>query len=239
MAQFSPRQTQGPIALTPEDIHTIPTAQRNNSNENNGSDLADFMPALSMMRTGGNQSGTDDFLLPAPSPPSPAYPKPVTSTAAAMNSPVMSTMPMQPMPANVMSPDEMLRAYAERKKSMSAAKPITTSSISYPMPVANSTTAVPSNTNNMRVLYNAATGDVTPTNTGSFPNDEGHGIDAESHYNQTESYQYAVGNQYAFGHHPSGSIGVGAYGGAQYSIGDDEDDSNAHVARQAYGGHAT
>lgn len=44
MAQFSPRQTQGPIALTPEDIHTIPTAQHN---ENNGSDLADFMPALS------------------------------------------------------------------------------------------------------------------------------------------------------------------------------------------------
>ncbi len=42
--KFSPRQTQGPIALTPEDIHTIPTAQ---NNENNGSDLADFMPALS------------------------------------------------------------------------------------------------------------------------------------------------------------------------------------------------
>ncbi len=123
------------------------------------------------MRTGGNQSGTDDFLLPAPTPPTPIHAKPV-STPAVMSSPVMSTMPMQPMPASVMSPDEMLRAYAERKKSMSAAKPITTSLISYPMPVANSGTAVPSNTGNMRVLYNAATANVTPTNTGSFATEE-------------------------------------------------------------------
>jgi len=33
-----------------------------------------------------------------------------------------------------------------------------------------------------------------------------------------------VGSAYAFGHHPNASIGVGvgAYGGAQYAIGDDE-----------------
>ncbi len=185
------------------------------------------------MRTGGNQSGTDDFLLPAPTPPTPIHAKPV-STPAVMSSPVMSTMPMQPMPASVMSPDEMLRAYAERKKSMSAAKPITTSLISYPMPVANSGTAVPSNTGNMRVLYNAATANVTPTNTGSFATEEAYAVSTESHYSEAEAYQYAVGNQYAFGHHPNDSIGVGAYGGAQYAIGEDEDD----LARQAYGGHA-
>lgn len=44
MAQFSPRQTQGPMALTADDIHTIPAVQRHQNNE---SDLADFMPALS------------------------------------------------------------------------------------------------------------------------------------------------------------------------------------------------
>ena len=41
-----------------------------------------------------------------------------------VSSPVMSSIPMpamQAMPAAVMSPDDMLRAYAERKKSMGAA----------------------------------------------------------------------------------------------------------------------
>jgi hypothetical protein len=33
---------------------------------------------------------------------------------------VMATTLLQPMPANVMSPDEMLHVYAERKKSLSA-----------------------------------------------------------------------------------------------------------------------
>lgn len=181
------------------------------------------------MRTGGDQSGTDDYLFPTPSPPSPTHPKPTAaSTPATMSSPVMSTMPMQPMPASVMSPDDMLRAYAERKKSLAAGKSITAASISYPIPAADLTTAVPSSNTNMRVLY-AAAGSVAPSNSSN----EGHVTDSESHYSEAEAYQYAVGNQYAFGHHPNGSIGVGAYGGAQYTIGDDEDD-----ARHAYGGHA-
>jgi hypothetical protein len=220
------------------------------------------------MRTGsGDPSEPDDFLLSAaaaPTPPTPAYPKSVTSTPQQqLSSPVMSTMPMQPMPANVMSPDEMLRAYAERKKSMSASKggPVSTAFISYPMPAAGSATT-PSSTNNMRVLYNAATGTVSPTNTGNAAYDGGGGVyDATSGnagagaydgvYDATDmslipggpppprpttdyapseysaasaEYSHAVANQYAFGHHPNGSIGVGAYGGAQYAIGEDEDD---------------
>jgi len=209
------------------------------------------------MRTGaGDPSEPDEFLLPtpAPAPPAPAYPKSVTSTPQQLSSPVMSTMPMQPMPANVMSPDEMLRAYAERKKSMSAPKGGASGAfISYPMPAAGSVT--PSTNNNMRVLYNAATGTVSPTNTGNayggmhdhdtYNNNAdayGGGVYdasdmglvpgprpttdyAPSEYSAASAeYSHAVASQYAFGHHPNGSIGVGAYGGAQYSIGEDEDD---------------
>ncbi|KAF8968497.1 hypothetical protein BDZ97DRAFT_1654857 [Flammula alnicola] len=236
--QFSPRQTQGPLTLTPEDIRSrIAAGKSKNSTQENGNEFSEIMPALSMMRTGGNSSEPDDLLLSTPAPLAPTYPKPVITTPQAMASPVMSTMPMQPMPANVMSPDEMLRAYAERKKSMAGHKSITPASISYPMPVANSGTAVPStNNNNMRVLYNAATGNISPTNTGNGSN----GTNTEyapSEYSGAESYQQAVGNQYAFGHHPNASIGVGAYGGAQYAIGDDEDDISV-MGRAAYAGHA-
>ena len=143
---------------------------------------------------------------------------------------------MQPMPANVMSPDEMLRAYAERKKSMAGLKGgVSNAFISYPMPVAGSD--APS-TNNMRVLYDAATGTVSPTNTGNAYDGVYDATDmgvapgprpttdyAPSEYSAgTAEYSHAVANQYAFGHHPNGSIGVGTYGGAQYAIGEDEDD---------------
>ena len=287
-ASFSPRQTQGAMTLTPEDIRSRITAGKTKNGSQDKSEFAEFMPALSskstfsvvspciflftrptVMRTGsGDPSEPDDFLLSAaaaaPTPPIPAYPKSVTSTPQQLSSPVMSTMPMQPMPANVMSPDEMLRAYAERKKSMSATKggPVSTAFISYPMPAANSATT-PS-TNNMRVLYNAATGTISPTNTGNTTYDGGvydattsgsagayvgvyDATDmslapggpppprpttttttdyATSEYSAASAeYSHAVANhQYAFGHHANGSIGVGAYGGAQYAIGEDEDD---------------
>jgi len=107
--------------------------------------------------------------------------------------------------------------------------------ISYPMPAASSVTP---STNNMRVLYNAATGTVSPTNTGNAyggmhdASDMGVASDprpttdyAPSEYSAASAeYSHAVASQYAFGHHANGSIGVGAYGGAQYSIGEDEDD---------------
>ena len=48
----------------------------------------------------------------------PAIPSPTHSAEPA--SAMSSFMPMQPMPANVMSPDDMLRAYAERRATAGA-----------------------------------------------------------------------------------------------------------------------
>lgn len=123
-------------------------------------------------------------------------------------SPIMASMPM---PASVMSPDEMLRAYAERKKTGSGAP------ISYPMPAAVSspmsprmvpipmsppmaTSQLPMSPMNtgggtVRPLF-SSTGVVSPTNTG---------------------------NGQAYSHRKKGSVAVGQYGGAKYEIGDDED----------------
>ena len=65
----------------------------------------------------------------------------------------MSSMPMQPMPACAMSPDDMLRAYAELKatsanKGLEGA--ISTAQISYPVPAANTSTS--SESGEMRTL---------------------------------------------------------------------------------------
>lgn len=154
----------------------------------------------------------EEFLLPSPPPAHTHVPASPASPPPRMMSPVMGTMPMSmPMPASVMSPDEMLRAYAERKKTAGGAP------ISYPMPVASSPmspTMVPMpmsppiamahlpmspNTtggNNVRPLFSPTGGVMSPTNTGN--------------------------GQYA-GHGKKGSVAVGQYGGAKYEIGDDED----------------
>ncbi|KAF6754634.1 hypothetical protein DFP72DRAFT_1009274 [Ephemerocybe angulata] len=97
----------------------------------------DLAPALSLMRTGhtlGAES-TDDLLFSIPAAPAATYSSPLAAghtvnttggqayggqAGGTVASPVMSSIPMpamQAMPASVMSPDEMLRAYAERKKS--------------------------------------------------------------------------------------------------------------------------
>ncbi|KAH9475110.1 hypothetical protein JR316_0012221 [Psilocybe cubensis] len=259
---FSPRQTQGALTLTPEDIRSRIAAGRARAASNAAqqheekSNLDELMPALSMMRTGNDPSAPDTLLFssPAPvSPPPPAYPKSVSASpsyvsmspqmqAQALSSPVMHTMPMQPVPASVMSPDEMLRAYAERKKSVAMSSPSGRASpsamararspsikgvpISYPMPVAGSgASATPSN---MRVLYEAAT---TPSPPASIHPADNAYVNRNTAYT-TES-QYAPSEYTAeshviqhgqLGHHANASIGVGRYGGAQYAIGEDEDE---------------
>ncbi|KAF8881679.1 hypothetical protein CPB84DRAFT_1851485 [Gymnopilus junonius] len=244
-ASFSPRQTQGALTLTPEDIRSRIAAGKARAaaaggSEKEGMNDAELMPALSMMRTG---TDADDLLFPAPpspampiSPP-PSYPKPMShntsyshstsystsrTTTPTPMSPVMAAMPMQPMPASVMSPDEMLRAYAERKKSVALSGAGGKASISYPMPVAS--TAVPIGTSSgMRVLYNANTGVVAPASTG---------YEEDPYGGMTSVAPGPPPSSYAFGHHPNASIGVGvgAYGGAQYAIGDDE-----HGHEHSYG----
>ncbi|EDR02439.1 uncharacterized protein LACBIDRAFT_295409 [Laccaria bicolor S238N-H82] len=199
---LSPRQTQGPLTLTPEDIRAringgrsvSPSSAEQPRDENQ---MDEVMPALSMMRTGADSStGDDDFLFSTPAAPTPSHPKPTASSSSAgLTSPVMSSMPMQPMPASVMSPDDMLRAYAERKAA-GANKGgfgggISTAQISYPVPAANTSTS--SGSGGMRTLFNAS-GVVSPTNTGNG------GYDA-----------YAGGASYAIG--DEGDVGHDPYGG--------------------------
>lgn len=98
------------------------------------------------MRNGGE----DDDELMFPAPPSPpietALPTPPAPSVA--KSSIVGMMPMQPMPANVMSPDDMLRAYAERRNMRS---PPTVGAPAFPMPVANF------NNHGMRTLYSPTT----------------------------------------------------------------------------------
>jgi len=103
---MSPTQTNGPLTLTSDDIHARMTGQ----SESRPS-IDDYMPALSMMRHGGNGGVDDNDLLFAPAMPTPPTPSTPKSS-------ILGIMPMQPMPANVMSPDEMLRAYAESRRAI-------------------------------------------------------------------------------------------------------------------------
>lgn len=152
---MSPTQKEGPISLSPDDIH----AHLSGLEVDNRPSLDDVMPALSMMRTGTPASSysspydhkegaisNDDLLLsppPAFSPISPpAYPYPSAPAAihspGIQKSPIVDAMPMPSMAAIAMSPDDMMRAYAER--SLTPATP------SFPAPVAGVQ-------QNMRTLY--------------------------------------------------------------------------------------
>lgn len=131
---LSPTQTRGPFTLTPDDIRA--RMSLSGASEARPS-MDEVWPSLSMMRT-GNEAGGDDYLLPQeqqtvdmPLPPAPIHPAPE------------SGLGMMPMPANVMSPDEMLRAYAERK----VKSPPPTGSLAFPSPAASY------NGNGMRTLY--------------------------------------------------------------------------------------
>jgi len=152
---------------------------------------------------------------------------------------------MEPIPANVMSPDEMLRAYAERKKSMSA-KPLTSSPslsattgpINYPKAVVKKRSVRASikevGSNTMRVLYNATTR--SPTNNTSddaYIRGVVHGSADSRTLSPIEPYDdedvgdLGTVNEHPFGYHPN------AYAGGSYAIEEDEEDGAA-----VYVGHA-
>ena len=110
------------------------------------------------MRTGTEDSGHDELLFQAPASPTVVSPPPTALTHA--HSSVVGMMPMQPMPANVMSPDDMLRAYAGRRPTTPSNASFPTSTptaghpnISYPMPVQT----VNYDGNGMRTLYSPVT----------------------------------------------------------------------------------
>lgn len=147
------------------------------------------------MRTGGDPLAPDDLLLENPNPPVAAV---VTPAPQPTTSPVIPDMPMEPIPANVMSPDEMLRAYAERKKSTSTAP-----TINYPKAVAKKT-SVRSSNNTMRILYH-------PTNDDIYG-----GVSSEKTEN-VAGVGVGVGN-HPLSYHPNVSI-------TDHAIGNDEDDA--------------
>ncbi|KAF9808284.1 hypothetical protein IEO21_07897 [Rhodonia placenta] len=147
--ELSPTQAEGPMDLTAEDIR-----QRMAGHDGAGrSSLDAMMPALSMMRTGGDSPTTanEDLFAAASlsrSPPVlpsmlPTPPLPVLQTT---ESPVMHTMSMTTIPAT-MSPDDMLRAYAER--TLRSPPPITPPAASY-------------NGGGMRTLYASVAPDAPP-----------------------------------------------------------------------------
>ena len=106
------------------------------------------------MRNGELEGG--ELLFQVPTPPSPTH-----QTTQTPKSPIMGVMPMQPMPANVMSPDDMLRAYAERR-AMGSAVP---GAPAVPAPTANY------NGTGMRTLYSPdhATSPTSPQSTYTAP----------------------------------------------------------------------
>ena len=112
----------------------------------------------------GEQGGAQDEITPASQMPTP--PSPTHQAHQVPKSPILGAMPMQPMHANVMSPDAMLRAYAERR-AMGAPVP---GSPAPPTPAANY------NSMGMRVLYSpdtvapAASSTVYPVEAASHPN---------------------------------------------------------------------
>lgn len=101
------------------------------------------------MRTGDEQAAGDDYLLPPkqsidlPEPPFPVH-----------TAPVSPPCPMMTIPDNMMSPDEMLRAYATRKIISPPTSPISfpARTLSY-------------NGSSMRTLYTPTT--PTPTTSAS------------------------------------------------------------------------
>ena len=99
------------------------------------------------MRTGAGGVSTDDLLLPPQqaATPEPPMPSPPPAVHQGPQSPVLGMMPMQPMPASVMSPDDMLRAYAEARRGIASPPPV--GGPAMPAPVAQF------NGGGMRTLY--------------------------------------------------------------------------------------
>ncbi|KAI0294612.1 hypothetical protein B0F90DRAFT_1278129 [Multifurca ochricompacta] len=114
---LSPTQTKGPQTLSVEDIQARLAGRETSSRPS----VDAVIPALRLMRTSDPSPGSPgedepELLFSAQSAVFPAIPSPTHSPHSAEPASAMSTfMPMQPMPANMMSPDDMLRAYAERR----------------------------------------------------------------------------------------------------------------------------
>jgi hypothetical protein len=112
---LSPTQTNGPETLSIEDIQAHLAGKETKPLPS----VDAVMPALRMMRRDASpEAGEEEpeLLFSAQSTTFPAIPSPTHSPRSPESASAMSSfMPMQAMPANVMSPDDMLRVYAERR----------------------------------------------------------------------------------------------------------------------------
>ena len=124
-----------------------------------------------VMREGGNNG--NQLLLPTPK-----DEMPTPLPAALPKSSATGMMPMQPMPANFMSPDDMLRAYAESRRT-----PI---SPAFPSPVLTNYDG-----NGMRTLYTPATPSSdppTPTPEDYNPYRKSTAVSMTSKYDDEDAY---------------------------------------------------
>ncbi|KAG6894264.1 hypothetical protein C0992_006843, partial [Termitomyces sp. T32_za158] len=101
---MSPRQTSGPLTLTPEDIQARMHGRLSPAREKN-EEYDEVMPALSMMRLSSNI--TDTYLLPQ-------APAPSASAAHTPPSAFSHSAYTHQQDGQMMSPDAMLQAYAVR-----------------------------------------------------------------------------------------------------------------------------
>ncbi|KAJ6600488.1 hypothetical protein DFH09DRAFT_595930 [Mycena vulgaris] len=114
----SPRQTAGPLTLTPDDIRRRMTlgSQHQGAGGEWRQSVNEVFGALSLMRTGGDPSSPDaddgdgDYLF-APMPET-VFAYPGTPAMGSFNTPAPASPFAMPMSAPTMSPDAMLRAYA-------------------------------------------------------------------------------------------------------------------------------
>ena len=189
------------------------------------------------MRTGSDPSAPDDLLL---NPPEAVYPSYVVTSIQHHQaiSPVMSAIPMEPIPANVMSPDDMLRAYAERKQSLSA-KPLTSSPllssagpINYPKAVVKKRSVRASlkeaGSNTMRALFNATTRNSNKMNDDAYGGVAYGQADSRT-LSLIESYndENVAASAHPFGYHPN------AYTGGSYAIEEEEEEDGGLAGRGA------
>ncbi|PFH53632.1 hypothetical protein AMATHDRAFT_1268 [Amanita thiersii Skay4041] len=280
-ASLSPRQTVGPLTLTPEDIRARIQGGKVGKDEDG---IDEVLPALSMMRTGSRLSANpfansaagssigstpieeeDEYLIPSvgaasrsgiitmPEPthfpasasPAPSFPLPMLPHSGAD---VPPSNPMTPpnriaaLPGSdaVMSPDAMLRAYAERKASSRPTsanghrgleKQPSFSNNGFVGGFAISLSKKGRKKEKEAKLNNITVSSPMPISGMSIV----YPIDESSEATMSGSMDSIHGIAKSTTHHArTDSVGVGAYGGAKYAIGDD-DDEQGDIGR-AYGG---
>ena len=154
---MSPTQRDGPLTLTADDIRARVRGLHATTDNDPAPrpSIDEVIPALSMMRTrngsqgdllfGGQNSPTKAAhteITPAPPPPAAR----ALSPNEMPKSPIAGAMLMSMHPAEAMSPDDMLRVYAERRRTgastttsgsmMSPLSPMSPPPIAFPPPVA-------------------------------------------------------------------------------------------------------